>query len=397
MVLDDADRLVYALKRFEKTMKILHVITSLRIGGAEKLMVDLLPRLRDLGNDVELAIFDGVHTQFVEELKGNGIKIHIFGVNRNVYNPIHLIKLRSYFNHFDIIHTHNTSPQLFAAIDSIGKKTFLCTTEHNTSNRRRNIQGLQWVDKWMYSRYQKIICISDQAEQNLRNYLNSRAPKIITIYNGINLKSFLNAQPDYSLKRNKDKIIITMVAAFRPQKDQPTLIKALKLLPEKYELWLVGYGERKEECEKMCEQEGVNDRVLFWGLRKDIPTILKTSDIIVMSSHYEGLSLSNVEGMSCGRPFIASDVDGLREVVKGYGVLFPHQDYQTLAKEITRLTEDKEYADQIIRQCQAKAGEYDIKVMAEKYNAVYQELCSKRKTKDDKRKAKNERRRESTN
>ena len=96
-----------------------------------------------------------------------------------------------------------------------------------------------------------------------------------------------------------------------------------------------------------------------------------------MSSHDEGLSLSNVEGMSCGRPFIASDVDGLREVVKGHGVVFPHQDYKTLAKEIIRLTEDKDYADQIVRQCQAKAAEYDIKVMAEKYNAVYQKLCSK--------------------
>lgn len=358
-------------------MKILHVITSLRIGGAEKLMVDLLPRLRDLGNEVELAVFDGVHTQFLEQLKETDIKIHIFGVNRSVYSPIHLIKLHSYFRNFDIIHTHNTSPQLFAAIDSIGKETFLCTTEHNTSNRRRTIKGLKWADKWMYSRYQKIICISDQAETNLRKYLNSDSSKITTIYNGVNLETFLNSKPDYSLKRNKDKTIITMVAAFRPQKDHQTLFKALKLLPDNYELWLVGDGEIRKEVEQICEQEGVKERTVFWGLRKDVPTILKTSDIVVMSSHYEGLSLSNVEGMSCGRPFIASDVDGLREVVKGHGVLFPHEDYQQLAKEIIRLTEDKEYANRIIHQCQAKAAEYDISVMAEKYNEVYKNLMKK--------------------
>jgi len=363
-------------------MRILHVITTLLVGGAEKLMVDLLPRLRDLGNEVELAVFYGAQTQFVEQLEQAGITIHKFG-NSNVYHLSNLIKLRSYFDEYDIIHTHNTACQLFAAIDSIGKKTILCTTEHNTSNKRREIKGLKWADKWMYSRYQKIICISDQAEQNLRNYLNSSSSKITTIYNGVNLKTFLNAKPDYSLKRNKDKIIITMVAAFRPQKDHQTLFKALKLLPNNFELWVVGDGEIRKKVELMCEQEGVKERTIFWGLRKDVPTILKTSDIIVMSSHYEGLSLSNVEGMSCGRPFIASDVDGLREVVKGHGVVFPHQDYQTLAKEILRLTEDKEYADQIVRQCQAKAAEYDIKVMAEKYNAVYQELCSKRKTKDD--------------
>lgn len=355
-------------------MRILHVITSLRIGGAEKLMVDLLPRFRDLGNDVELAVFFGVQTPFVEQLEESGIKIHKFGLNSNVYHLSNLIKLRSFFDKFDIIHTHNTACQLFAAIDSIGKKTILCTTEHNTSNRRRNIKGLKWADKWMYSRYQKIICISDQAEINLRTYLNSNSQKITTIYNGINLKRFQEAQPNFELKLHKDKIIITMVAAFRPQKDHQTLFKAFKLLPDNYELWLVGDGEIRKEVEQMCEEEGVKERTIFWGLRKDVPTILKTSDIIVMSSHYEGLSLSNVEGMSCGRPFIASDVDGLREVVKGHGVVFPHQDYQTLAKEIIRLTEDKDYADQIIRQCQAKAAEYDIKVMAEKYNAVYQKL-----------------------
>ena len=359
-------------------MKILHVITTLLVGGAEKLMVDLLPRLRDLGNEVELAVFYGAQTQFVEQLEGTGIKIHKFGMKSNVYHLSNLVKLRSFFDEFDIIHTHNTACQLFAAIDSIGKKTLLCTTEHNTSNKRREIKGLKWTDKWMYSRYQKIICISDQAELNLRNYLNSRSLKITTIYNGINLKRFQEAQPNFELKPHKDKIIITMVAAFRPQKDHLTLFKALKLLPDIYELWLVGNGEIRKKVEQMCEQEGVKERTIFWGLRKDIPTILKTSDIIVMSSHYEGLSLSNVEGMSCGRPFIASDVDGLREVVKGHGVLFPHQDYQTLAKEIIRLTEDKEYADQIVHQCQAKAAEYDIKVMAEKYNAVYQDLCSKR-------------------
>ena len=233
----------------------------------------------------------------------------------------------------------------------------------------------------MYSRYQKIICISGQAEKNLREYLGSDDSKITTIFNGINFKRFKEAQPNFGLKPHKDKIIITMVAAFRPQKDHLTLFKALKLLPDNYELWVVGDGEIRKKVEQMCEQEGVKERTIFWGLRKDVPTILKTSDIIVMSSHYEGLSLSNVEGMSCGRPFIASDVDGLREVVKGHGVLFPHEDYQQLAKEIIRLTEDKEYADRIVHQCQAKAAEYDISVMAEKYNEVYKTLMADKKVK----------------
>ena len=68
-------------------MKILHIITSLRTGGAEKLMVDLLPRLRDLGNEVELLLFDGTKTPFYETLKKEGIKIHYLQIGGSVYNP----------------------------------------------------------------------------------------------------------------------------------------------------------------------------------------------------------------------------------------------------------------------------------------------------------------------
>ena len=77
-------------------MKILHVITSLRTGGAEKLMVDLLPRLRDLGNDVELLLFDGTLTPFYEELENMGITIHHLAIGGNVYNPLNIFRLRKY-------------------------------------------------------------------------------------------------------------------------------------------------------------------------------------------------------------------------------------------------------------------------------------------------------------
>ena len=75
-------------------MKLLHVITSLRTGGAEKLMVDLLPMLRDLGNDVELLLFDGVRTEFMEQLERSGIKILISKGGGSVYNPINILYLQ---------------------------------------------------------------------------------------------------------------------------------------------------------------------------------------------------------------------------------------------------------------------------------------------------------------
>ena len=118
-------------------MKILHVITSLRAGGAEKLMVDLLPKLKDKGFDVELLLFDGVDTPFRRELERKGIAVFDLGKGGSVYSPLKLVKLIPFLKRYDIVHTHNTAPQLFAPIGSMLRSVNLCTTEHNTSNRRR--------------------------------------------------------------------------------------------------------------------------------------------------------------------------------------------------------------------------------------------------------------------
>ena len=170
-----------------------------------------------------------------------------------------------------------------------------------------------------------------------------------------------------------DEKIITMVAGFREAKDQDTLIQAIALLPKEFKLWLVGDGERRSILENLVSELEISDRVKFWGIRSDIPQILEQSHIVVLSSHWEGLSLSCIEGMASGRPFLASDVDGLHNIVGNHGVLFPHLDYKTLAKEIQSLCENSEYYNKVALTCQAKAMKYDINIMAKKYNQVYQQ------------------------
>ncbi len=353
-------------------MKILHIITSLRIGGAEKLMVDLLPRLRDLGNEVELLLFDGIRTSFYEELETMGIKIHYFSIGGNVYNPLNIYCLIKFIKHYDIIHTHNTACQYFVSLAKILSiaKCKLVTTEHSTNNRRRNSKLFRYLDKFIYKKYQSIISISGNATDTLINFIG-KDYNIITIENGINLSKFQSLRhADFTI----DDRIITMVAGFREAKDQDTLIKAISSLPNQYKLWLVGDGERCAILENLVSELGIGDRVKFWGVRSDIPQILEQSHIIVLSSHWEGFGLAIVEGMASGRPVIASDVDGLRDIVEGYGVLFPHQDAKTLANEIKSLCKNKEYYNKIALACQEKAKQYDINIMAKKYNNIYHEI-----------------------
>ena len=353
-------------------MKILQVITSLSTGGAEKLISEIAPMLRDRGHEVDVCAFDGAETAFMQNLIDKGIKVYSFGKHCNVYNPLFIIKLTKLMKNYDIVHTHNTAPQLFAAIGSVLCSVVLCTTEHNTSNRRRDWKWYAWIDKWMYSRYDKIICISNQAEDNLRKYL-PKVKNVCTIFNGVDIKKFHNAKPLDTLKSNKK--VVAMVAGFRYQKDQDTLIKAFTHLDkDKYELWLVGDGERRPILENLVKELDLNDNVKLLGIRNDIPDVLQTADIIVMSSHFEGMSLSNIEGMSVNKPFIASNVDGLREVVDGYGILFPHEDDEALASIIKKLSEDTAYYQQVAAKCWKRAQMFDIHKMVDAYNDAYNEV-----------------------
>lgn len=142
---------------------------------------------------------------------------------------------------------------------------------------------------------------------------------------------------DFSIKLSCNIFVVTMVAGLRKEKDHDTLIKAMSHLACNYRLQIVGVGERENELKALCHELELDDRVVFLGARMDIPQLLEDSDVIVLSSHWEGLSLSSIEGMASGRPFIASDVDGLHEMVSGAGILFPHGDDVELAQQIQHL------------------------------------------------------------
>lgn len=352
--------------------RVLHIITTLHTGGAEKLMVDLLPKLAT-DAEVELLVFDGLKTPFYNQLKATGVKIHDFGEGSNVYNPLFIFRLIPLLRKFDVVHAHNTACQLFVAIANLFVGTRIVTTEHSTSNRRRNYRWLLPLDRWMYRQFEQIITVSDIAGQNIKDYVGNQSLPTKTIENGIDVKKYSEASSCVQIDTEYPSVFkAVMVAGFRYEKDQKTVIRAYSLLPEHYHLFLVGDGVERESIENLITSLDLSSRIHLLGIRMDVPNLLKSADVVIMSSHREGLSLSNLEGMASGKPFVASDVDGLHEIVSGYGILFPHEDAQVLADVIRKCCEDKEYADKVGKKCQEKAMQYDISLMAKHYLEVYQ-------------------------
>ena len=148
------------------------------------------------------------------------------------------------------------------------------------------------------------------------------------------------------------------VASFRYPKDQKTIIKSLQLLNKNIILVLVGDGPLKAECEALAESLGVSDRVFFLGIRMDVIRLLKTSDIVILSSHHEGLSLSSIEGMASGKPFIATNAPGLGNIVRDAGILFSVNDADKLAEEINKLLENSSYYNTTVTNCLKRANNF---------------------------------------
>lgn len=355
-------------------MKILQVINNLGSGGAEKLIYDFVPIMKNLGYEVEICLFSRNKSIYIEELERKGIKIHILNKNndRSFFNILKLRKILKR-NNYNIVHLHLFPGLYYGVFANLFLKNRLIYTEHNTNNRRRNYKIFQFIEKWIYSKYEKIICISKKTKESLINFLKCNyKEKFIVIENGIKLEKFYEAKEipleviDSSLKQ--DDIKVTMVGRFSEQKDQKTLIKAMKHLPEKYKLLLVGEGKLEEECREEVKNLGLENRVLFLGVRRDIENIFKSSDIAVLSSKWEGFGLVAVEAMATGLEVIGTNVAGLREVINNSENLFEVGNYKQLAqlilsKEGKIKTVNKEYLNK-----------YDIEVMTKKYLNIYKNV-----------------------
>lgn len=364
-------------------MKILQIINSLGTGGAEKLLLDTIPLYRKAGIEMDILLLWDNDLPFTKALKElNCCQVHILKKSssyKDIYSLFHILKLRKIIKEYDIAHVHLFPAQYFTVLANLfnGNKTRLVFTEHSTSNNRIKNSIYKPVELYIYKKYSQLVCITEEIYQIYKNYLGTSSV-LTVIHNGVAVGKIQAQNPVFRSTIHKDikedDVLLIQVSAFRKGKDHETLIKALILMPEKVKLVLVGTGENLKYCQNLTIDLGLEKRVFFLGQRMDVPVLLKTVDIVVLSSKYEGLSLSSIEGMASGKPFIASNAPGLCEAVNGAGILFPIGNEVKLADEIMKLLHDKEYYNQIAQQCKQRAAEYDISKMVEKHIQLYEQV-----------------------
>lgn len=361
-------------------MRILHVIPQLwRANGAAKIVIDLADYQISHGNLVAVVSLSVMSPSYEKDLQDLGCEV-IYLENRkySLYNPKFFFQLRKIIKKYDIVHVH-----LFSALYWVALAKFFSTatcklvlTEHSTFNNRQSFKILKPVERFIYSKYDAIVAISEEVLMILSDYLGYSG-KIRVINNGVDTEKIAKAIP---ISRNEIKIpsdvfLITQVANFYSAKDQKTLIKAISFLPEKYHVLFVGDGPLLAKHKSLAQNCNQPRCIHFLGMRNDVPSILKASDIVVMSSNFEGFGLAAVEGMAAGKPVVASDVEGLSNIVEGAGLLFEPHDEKDLAAKIRRLMEDQLFYKSVSEKCKQRSEKYDVSVMGNRYNQLYQSLC----------------------
>lgn len=360
-------------------MKVLHVINSLALRGAETLVANLLPMVKDLGQlEISLWTLREPRGPLAEKLATSGVKMMYSGTE-SVYSLRHILALAQHFRkvNYDLVHVHLFPAQLYVPLArTLSRREFrLITTEHSTHNRRRK-KMFRPVDEWMYRQYDLVACISEGVRQALKNWLRSRVPRLEVVLNGIPLVETCTVTP---LTRTtltgseSDDLIVVMVGAFTEQKDQSTIIRAIAQVPG-LQLVLVGDGPLRADSEKVAREFSVQDRVRFLGWRSDVPRILAAADIYVQSSHWEGFGIAALEAMAAGLPVVVSNVDGLREVVGRSGLLFEPGNAEQLAALLRKLAADSALRTRLGQEARVRSKRFAIESTAERYVKLYEEL-----------------------
>lgn len=359
-------------------MKILHVINDLNSGGAEKLLSEILPLMKIEGHDITIVLMNG---------KKNAPKFHsvitTFGINiidfkTSFYNAFIVNKLAKLMikSRFDIVHAHLFPSQYWLAIASFfaPKKTIFIKTEHSVFNERKKYRILRPIERFIYSRFDKVIAITEKVKENLAQWLGDDR-NIVIINNGVNIfairKSFSEPRPDF-LKTSKFNIL--MVARFDFfQKDQLTLIKAFSLLEDdnEYHLYFAGDGPNKKNMVQLVNHYNLNKKITFLGVREDIYNLMNKVDLNILSTKHEGLSGVTLEALASGKPFLGSDVVGVNDVVPDHRFLFPEQNPKALAEKILEIKSNKKLTADMVKTAQHHIQKFDISEMSNNYLELY--------------------------
>jgi len=361
-------------------VRVLHIIPNFGPGGAERFVLDLMEATDKEHFEVAaVSLYPESGTILEKEIKEKGLRVYFLNKHRGLDPRMipHLYRVLRAFRP-DVVHTH-----LYVLRYTL-LPTLLCRipvrvhTVQSVAQKEVDRVGklVHWIAFWLGNVVP--VSVSEEVANTVRA-VYGRGIYTPVIYNGIPTGRFVSATGQDCAKEEKD-VILLHVGRFAPPKNHLLLIKAFALAVKEYprmRLWLVGDGPLRLAVEKTVVEMELEGKVLFLGIRDDVPKLLAASDLFVFSSDYEGVPLAVLEAMAAGKPVVATAVGGVPELIEDgeTGILVPPRNPEALAQGILRLAKDASLRQRMGKAARERAQErFDISRIAREYEALYLRL-----------------------
>jgi glycosyltransferase involved in cell wall biosynthesis len=391
------------------SMRIVHIITRLILGGAQENTLITCKLLAQRGHDVTLVTGPalGPEGELFDQAEGQGYKVLVVDKLRRAINPLNDIvgyfRIKKLLKQLqpDIVHTHSAKAGILGRFAGCALKG---QWGENLPAVVHTIHGLAFhpyqseflnkfyitVERSVAKRTDFFISVADAMTAQATAVGIGRPEQFVTAYSAIEEDDFLEPiSPDrkkdfrrrYGIE--EDAIVLVTIARLFMLKGHEYVIESAKQLSKRFEncVWLfIGDGNLSEHFKEQARQVGLAEKVKFTGLLppSDIPLAIQSSDILVHCSLREGLARTLPQAMLCGKPAISFDVDGAREVVnKNTGRLIEPKNIEQLINACAELIEDKD-----LREALGKAGRESVieqfapNRMVDIIEAVYRELLA---------------------
>lgn len=365
-----------------KPIRVLQLISSLEVGGAEKLLLSLIETSQN-DHRVEFTMVvmnKDVNPVLQAQLAELGCTVYYLNRPESHKHPKYLALLLNIIRRhkIDILHAHNYGSKLWAVLCKMSQPQLkLAITVHDTGI----ISGLNGFHHWLHGNVIDLnIAISRAVERECRAH---GVNNLQQIYNGIPVERF---RPPLDSRRqpNGTLNIINIARMDHRKKGQDILLRALRLcriqgLP--FHCRLVGgvhtYNRDSfSHLQQLTEALDLADCIEFITNRSDVTDLLHQSDLFVLPSRFEGLGLVILEAMAAGVPVIASRIDGPAELISDNvnGLLFEAEQESKLAEKIMQMARQPETLARLKKNAYHSVESFDISIMNECYVEAYQAL-----------------------
>lgn len=375
-------------------MKILHVITTLDVGGAEMHLLAQVRGQAARGHEPRVVYLKGEGSLREDFLAAGARSVEALP------GPVAaLVTLRGPVRRADIVHTHLLKADVLGALAASlhGRRARLVASKHNDEQVLKR-PLVSRVHGLIGALPRRTIVLSDHVGRFIAAHGRVPLERQTRIYYGIDPEPFeaarargpqARADLRASLGFAPEDVVFTCVARFAPQKAHDVLLDAFALALEdaasvgiRPRLLLVGddpFGDGRQRAELQASRLELGERCVFAGIRRDVPELLSASDVFVMASLWEGLGLVFLEAMASSLPVLASDVSAVPEVVvQGRtGLLVPPGDRGALHQGIVELSADAARRGELGRAgAQRVRAEFGLERMIEATLEVYRRVLA---------------------